>query len=78
MTGGQDSAATGSKLLAICRGIGVDEKHIRTIIPLKSHLEENITVLREEIAWEGVSVVIAQRECIETAARKKRNQRTTP
>jgi indolepyruvate ferredoxin oxidoreductase alpha subunit len=78
MTGGQDSAATGSKLLAICRGIGVDEEHIRTIIPLKSHLEENITVLREEIAWEGVSVVIARRECIETAARKKRNQTTTP
>jgi indolepyruvate ferredoxin oxidoreductase alpha subunit len=77
MTGGQDSSATGSRLLDICRGLGVDEEHIRTIVPLKSHLEENITVLREEIAWEGVSVVVARRECIETAARKKRNQGTT-
>ncbi|MEI6847798.1 MAG: thiamine pyrophosphate-dependent enzyme [Chlorobiaceae bacterium] len=78
MTGGQDSSATGMKLLAICRGLGVEKEHIRTIVPLKLHLEENIAVLREEIAWEGVSVVIARRECIETAARKKRNQSTKP
>jgi indolepyruvate ferredoxin oxidoreductase alpha subunit len=74
MTGGQQSSATGSRLLDICRGLGVEELHIKTIVPLKSHLEENMTVLREEITYEGVSVVIAQRECIETAARKKRNR----
>ncbi len=73
MTGGQDSSANGSKILAICRGLGVEEAHLRTIIPLKSHLAENIAVLQEEINWDGVSVVIAVRECIETAARKKRN-----
>ncbi|MEI6757023.1 MAG: thiamine pyrophosphate-dependent enzyme [Chlorobium sp.] len=72
MTGGQNSSANGSRLLAICRGLGVEEAHIKTIIPLKSHLAENIAVLTEEIEWEGVSVVIAERECIETAARKKR------
>ncbi|MEI8187078.1 MAG: thiamine pyrophosphate-dependent enzyme [Chlorobiaceae bacterium] len=74
MTGGQQSSATGSKLLDICRGLGVEEQHIRTIIPLKSNLEINMTILREEISYEGVSVVIAQRECIETAARKKRTK----
>ncbi|NTW56868.1 MAG: indolepyruvate ferredoxin oxidoreductase [Chlorobiaceae bacterium] len=73
MTGGQSSSATGSRLIEICLGIGVEKEHIRTIVPLKSHLDENITVLGEEIAYEGVSVVIAQRECIENAARKKRN-----
>ncbi len=73
MTGGQNSSANGSKLQAICLGLGIEEAHLRTIIPLKSHLAENIKVLSEEIAWEGVSVVIAVRECIETAARKKRN-----
>ena len=76
MTGGQLSSATGSRLLDICRGLGVEDEHLRTIVPLKSHLEENMTVLREEISYEGVSVVIAQRECIETAARKKRNKVT--
>ena len=74
MTGGQQSSATGSRLLDICRGLGVDEGHIRIIVPLKSHLEENMTVLREEIIYEGVSVVIARRECIETASRKKRTK----
>ncbi len=73
MTGGQNSAANGSRILAICRGLGVEENHIRTIVPLKSHLAENIAVLSEEIAYDGVSVVIAERECIESAARKKRN-----
>jgi indolepyruvate ferredoxin oxidoreductase alpha subunit len=72
MTGGQCSSASGSKLERICRGLGVEETHIRVITPLKQHLQENITVLREEIAYDGVSVVIARRECIETAARKKR------
>ncbi len=73
MTGGQNSSANGSKLQAICLGLGVEKEHLRTIIPLKSHLAENLDVLRQEINWDGVSVVIAVRECIETAARKKRN-----
>ena len=72
MTGGQDSSANGSRLVDICRGLGVENAHIRTIIPLKSRLAENIAVLKEEIASNCVSVVIAQRECIESAARKKR------
>jgi len=72
MTGGQTSAASGTKIEEICRGLGVDEHHIRTIIPLKSHLQENIAVLREETGFDGVSVVIARRECIESAAKKKR------
>ncbi|NTV03253.1 MAG: indolepyruvate ferredoxin oxidoreductase [Chlorobiaceae bacterium] len=72
MTGGQHSSASGSKIIDICRGLGVDEKHIRVIVPLKKNLQENIAVLREEFAYEGVSVVIAQRECIESAAKKKR------
>ena len=72
MTGGQTFSASGTKLERICRGLGVDEAHIHVITPLKQHLQENIAVLREEIAYDGVSVVIARRECIETAARKKR------
>ena len=72
MTGGQCSSASGSKLERICRGLGVEEAHLRSITPLKQHLDENIAVLHEEFAYDGVSVVIVRRECIETAARKKR------
>jgi indolepyruvate ferredoxin oxidoreductase alpha subunit len=71
MTGGQISHATG-RLASICKGIGVSEEHIRTLNPLKKYHEDNVRVLREEIAYEGVSVIIAQRECIQTATRKKK------
>jgi indolepyruvate ferredoxin oxidoreductase alpha subunit len=71
MTGGQKSAATG-RLAGICRGVGVEPDHIRTIIPLKKHHKENAGIIREELEYNGISVVISQRECIQTAVRKKR------
>lgn len=74
MTGGQDSAGT-DKLSNICLGIGVDEDHIRTIIPLKSKLEENISILNEEFNYNGVSVVIAARECVQVARRSKKKEK---
>jgi indolepyruvate ferredoxin oxidoreductase, alpha subunit len=77
MTGGQHSSASGSKLVDLCRGLGVESEHIRIIVPLKTHLAENVAVLREEFAYDGVSVVIAQRECIESAAKKKRRAAAT-
>ena len=73
MTGGQDSAGTG-KLEAICAGIGVAPEHIRVVVPLKKNYEEMRQVLREEIEYHGVSVIIPRRECIQTLARKKRNK----
>jgi indolepyruvate ferredoxin oxidoreductase alpha subunit len=74
MTGGQVSHATG-RLESICKGIGVSRDHIRTLNPLKKHHEENVRILKEEIAFRGVSVIIAQRECIQTATRKRRDAR---
>jgi len=69
MTGGQTSAAE-NRLAAICAGLGVETEHIRIIEPLPGKHEANVAVLEREIAYEGVSVVIAQRECIQTARRK--------
>lgn len=71
MTGGQDSAATG-RLFNICKGLGVAEDHIREIIPIHTKKEENVRVFKEEFEYEGVSVIIAHRECIQTLMRKKR------
>ena len=71
MTGGQDSSGTG-KLCDICKGVGVDEKHIRVIEPLKKNLAENIAILKEEFEYQGVSVIIAQRECVQVAIRNKK------
>jgi indolepyruvate ferredoxin oxidoreductase alpha subunit len=71
MTGGQDSAGTG-RLAAICAGLGVDPEHIRQVVPLKKNFEALKQLIREEIAHEGVSVIIPCRECIQTLARKKK------
>jgi indolepyruvate ferredoxin oxidoreductase, alpha subunit len=71
MTGGQNSAATG-RLYQICKGIGVEEDHILIMEPLKINRTENVKVIRQELSYEGVSVIIANRECIQTLTRKKR------
>jgi indolepyruvate ferredoxin oxidoreductase, alpha subunit len=71
MTGGQKSQATG-RIDQICLGIGVNSNHLRKIIPLKKNHAENVNILKEEIEYKGVSVIIASRECIQTASKRKR------
>jgi indolepyruvate ferredoxin oxidoreductase alpha subunit len=73
MTGGQKSQATG-RLEQICEGLGVDREHIKVIIPLRKNHAENVSVLKEELDYKGVSVVIASRECIQTATKRKRSE----
>ena len=68
MTGGQDSAGTG-RIEAICAGIGVDQAHIRTLVPLPKNYPEMERVIREEIEYHGVSVIVCRRECIQTLKR---------
>jgi indolepyruvate ferredoxin oxidoreductase alpha subunit len=68
MTGGQESNAT-DRLVSICRGLGVDEEHIRTIIPVPKHHDQNAAVIAEEISHQGTSVIIARRECVQTLGR---------
>jgi indolepyruvate ferredoxin oxidoreductase alpha subunit len=70
MTGGQDSSGTG-KLAAICAGLGVAPAHIRAFVPLKKNFEEMKRIIKEEIEYEGISVIIPCRECIQTLKRKK-------
>ncbi len=74
MTGGQDSAGT-HKLEAICLGLGVEPEHVRTVVPLPKNMPEITRILKEEIDYPGVSVIIPRRECIQTAARHAREAR---
>jgi indolepyruvate ferredoxin oxidoreductase alpha subunit len=73
MTGGQRSKATG-RLEQICGGIGVLNEHIKVIVPLRKNHGANALVLKEEFEYKGVSVVIASRECIQTATKRKRSE----
>jgi indolepyruvate ferredoxin oxidoreductase alpha subunit len=42
------------------------------VTPLKKYHEEIVDVLNEEIQYEGVSVVIPCRECVQTLTKKKK------
>jgi len=70
MTGAQDSSASG-RLISICKGIGVEEDHLKVITPLHKNLDKNIDLIRQEIAYKGVSVVVAQRPCVQLPKEKK-------
>lgn len=74
MTGGQDSAANG-KIEAICLGLGVDKDHLKAINPIPKNHEENTAILKAEINYQGVSVIIPRRECIQTATRRLREEK---
>ena len=75
MTGGQDSSAKG-RIEQICKGIGVDPGHIRTFVPLKKNHSEIVEILKEEIEFKGVSVIIGRRECVQRISRiKKMNKK---
>ncbi|MFI3282850.1 MAG: thiamine pyrophosphate-dependent enzyme [Rikenellaceae bacterium] len=65
MTGGQDSAGT-YKFEAICQGLGVEPEHIRVVVPLPKNMEQIESIMREEFEYDGVSVIIPRRECIQT------------
>ncbi|MBR3432445.1 MAG: indolepyruvate ferredoxin oxidoreductase subunit alpha [Bacteroidaceae bacterium] len=75
MTGGQDSAGT-NKFEAICLGLGVEREHLHVVVPLPKNMPEITRIIREEINYKGVSVIIPQRECIQTFKRhaKERKQ----
>lgn len=73
MTGGQPSSAFG-RIEEICRGLGVEEDHIRVIKPLRKQHEENTRILKEELAYKGVSVIIPRRECIVTLNKRMRQK----
>ncbi len=69
MTGGQEYTAFG-KLEEICLGLGVEKEHIRTFVPFKKNYPEMIQIYKEEMAYNGVSVIIPRRECVQTLKKK--------
>lgn len=73
MTGGQQSHATG-RLNSICLGLGVEPDHVIEINPLRKNHEENVEIMKKELGYKGVSVIIAARECIQTASKRKRSE----
>ena len=73
MTGGQESSALG-KIESICQGIGVEPEHIRVLLPVPKNHEELCRIIREELEYKGVSVIIPRRVCIQKAARDNKKK----
>ena len=65
MTGAQPTISPTSKLPALLAGLGVEPNHIRELTSLKKNQSQNAAVIREELAYDGVSVIIMERECLE-------------
>lgn len=73
MTGGQTTILPSSRLKPLIEGIGVATEHIKTIIPLKKNHNENVEIIKKEMSYEGISVIISLRECLETARKNKKS-----
>jgi len=63
MTGGQKSMALG-RLESVVLGTGVHPDHMHVIDPRRKNHEKNVEIFKKELAYQGVSVIIARRECI--------------
>lgn len=73
MTGGQDSAGL-NKYEAICKGLGVDEAHLHVVNPLPQNIPAIKEVIKNELEYRGLSVIIPRRECIQTLSRKAKQK----
>jgi indolepyruvate ferredoxin oxidoreductase alpha subunit len=73
MTGGQDSSALGI-IESVCRGVGVEPEHIHVLNPLKRNHDEMVKIMSQELAYNGVSVLIPRRECIQKTMRKRKSE----
>ncbi len=70
MTGGQNSAATG-RIETICKGIGVDPEHLHVVEAMPKNHEKLVNLIKKELAYHGVSVIVPRKECIQKSVKKK-------
>lgn len=75
MTGGQNSNAHG-KIEDICEGLGVEKEHIHVMNPIQKYHDENMDIIKKELDYQGVSVIIPRRECLQTIASRIRAEKS--
>ena len=78
MTGGQQTIVPSSRLHDLVLGLGVDPEHCHVVDAMPRQVAANAELLRREIEHRGLSVVIAVRECLETARRKRKLAEVKP
>jgi indolepyruvate ferredoxin oxidoreductase alpha subunit len=81
MTGGQPTMATDEQVVDLVAGLGVPRERIRVVSPTPQKQAENVRIVREEIAHQGLSVIIARRACVTYAKvikEHRRERKATP
>jgi indolepyruvate ferredoxin oxidoreductase alpha subunit len=76
MTGAQETILPSAALVPLIKGLGVDPEHIVTIRAHKKDESENTDILRRELAYPGLSVIIAARECLEAVKSRRKGGKT--
>ncbi|WP_041396168.1 thiamine pyrophosphate-dependent enzyme [Gracilinema caldarium] len=72
MTGCQDTMLPSEGIAQLVLGLGVEPDHVIQLEAKRSNLEVNAEILRKEILYQGVSVVIFKRECIEAIKKRQK------
>jgi len=72
MTGGQPTILPPSRIEKLVLGLGVDPAHCHVVTAHHRFTESNRELIRREVEYQGLSVIIAVRECIETLKAKKK------
>ncbi len=72
MTGTQPTILPQAQLEQVVLGVGVDPRHFHVLSAHRKHHEENTRVLKQEIDYRGLSVIISRRGCLEAARVTKR------
>ncbi|MBE0473374.1 thiamine pyrophosphate-dependent enzyme [Rhodoferax sp.] len=76
MTGGQPTAATDEEVVNLVAGLGVPREHIRIVVPSPHKKHHTMETIREELAYTGLSVIIARRACVTYAKEIKEIKET--
>jgi len=71
MTGMQDTIVSSPRIKDIVLACGVSPDHLKEIKALPRFDSENRDVIKKEMEYKGLSVIIALRECIHIVGRKK-------
>jgi indolepyruvate ferredoxin oxidoreductase alpha subunit len=67
MTGGQTSMGTGQELINVLKGLGVNPEHLHVLQAHRKQHDSNLEIIKREMQYEGLSVIVPTRECVVTA-----------
>ena len=74
MTGAQPTLVPSERLPEIIQGLGVDPDHLHVLRASRKGQADLVATIKQELDHPGLSVVIAERECIEAVKRDRKDR----